>query len=591
MRSSDPAVPSSLTVITAWGALPLLLIACATNAPRRSAEVIAQDTPCDALYSASDKNIWAVVGRDDSTEDQRNALLKTESRNIKANRNSSCWTTSYEPHKSGSTATYLDYDLLYAEFDDQGLPTDVQARGIGFGKSEVYLIESTLSDLLKKADAEFGGINLVVFTYGWHGNAAADNNYSIEFRAILEKIGQQEAQSFAARKKLDFVHGGEKVQLHPRRTVGVEIAWRGDSFEHPALPFYPPSKNALNIWDRKNAAETVAKGSVHELLAFLHEFYLTNSCHDASPRREESSAQCDHVHMLTLGHSFGALVNFNTLISRVENGLNAGCGARAYAFGDLTVLLNPAFEGARYAPAFQSAMHHPQTFGPYPGGTEGSETCVSTAQASDQNHLNQDQPNATGVVDDEVQLPVLITLQSKGDSATGTFFPIFRYLTTLFSNTPYGDESRDERDAIGWIDTFRTHHLGLRIAGAGNACVIITSEPPWHCPNGWTHTMHPDAAVGVSSATEEGVYLASSGVTSGPRYPDYMPFWSVLVDSNIMRDHDDIWNPRIVSLIAGMFRDAFDQSDLIFYRRAARASGASSVRPTGAELESIPLPR
>ncbi len=567
-------------------ALLSMLTSCATNEPRRSAESIPQDTQCDALYAASDKNIWAVMSRDDSTEDQRTALLKSEGQAIRADAKSVCWTTSYERHKSPTPSDYPDYDLLYAEFDDQGLPTDVQARGIEFGKSEVYLIENTLSELLKKADAEFGGINLVVFTHGWHGNATADNDYSIEFRAILQKIGQQEAKSFASRKRLNFVHGGSKVEVKPRRTVGVEIAWRGDSFESPALPFYPPSRNALNIWDRKNAAETVAKGAVHELLAFLHEFYTANSCQDgtpdAPPQGAQKYAQCDHVHMLTLGHSFGALINFNTLISRVENGLSSGCGARVHVFGDLTILLNPAFEGARYAPAFRTAMHHPQTFGPYPGGSETSAGCVAAPAT-----VGQD----PGTQDEDVQLPVLITLQSQGDSATGTFFPIFRFFTTFFTNTRFDDETRDERDAVGWIDTYRTHHLGLRTAGIGNACVMNAPDPSWHCPNGWMHVSSAEAALGVSSATEEGVYLEWAGQAKGVKYPDYMPLWSVLVDANIMRDHDDIWNPRILNLIAEMFRDEFEQADSIFYHRAARASGAAIGRPTRAELEAIPLAR
>jgi len=40
-----------------------------------------------------------------------------------------------------------------------------------------------------------------------------------------------------------------------------------------------------------------------------------------------------------------------------------------------------------------------------------------------------------------------------------------------------------------------------------------------------------------------------------------MPLWTVSVDTSIMKDHDDFWNPQIVRLIALLFQDAYDQAD------------------------------
>ena len=66
----------------------------------------------------------------------------------------------------------------------------------------------------------------------------------------------------------------------------------------------------------------------------------------------------------------------------------------------------------------------------------------------------------------EVQLPSIVTLQSLGDTATGTFFPIFRALTTPFAQTLSDEEATGKDEALGWIPDFRTHMLTLIPAAA-----------------------------------------------------------------------------------------------------------------------------
>jgi hypothetical protein len=48
---------------------------------------------------------------------------------------------------------------------------------------------------------------------------------------------------------------------------------------------------------------------------------------------------------------------------------------------------------------------------------------------------------------------------------------------------------------------------------------------------------------------------------AGKTFPNYMPLWSVAVDTAIMKDHDDIWNPQIVKLISILFTDAYVQTE------------------------------
>ena len=51
--------------------------------------------------------------------------------------------------------------------------------------------------------------------------------------------------------------------------------------------------------------------------------------------------------------------------------------------------------------------------------------------------------------------------------------------------------------------------------------------------------------------------------TASEKLPSYIRLWSVAVSAQIMKDHDDFWNPRIVCLISVLFEDAYEQSERI----------------------------
>lgn len=373
------------------------LAGCASSGPHRTAEdkVIsaATDGRCEDLYSTTDHQIFEIATNFSKNNDDRTTFLDQMQKYIESTPENLriCWTTAYERHD--------DYDLLYAEFDDAGGPTDI-ARGVVYQQSELYLIEHFLLNALETEEKEGGGLNIILFSHGWHGNARADNDYSIEFKGVLQNITEREKKySFRAAHRSDF--------QKPRRTIGVEVSWRGDSLLTPAIPFLPESKNVLNVWDRKIASDTVARGAVQELFAFLNELYRENSCSQLGSAKESPTTTCDAVHLLTLGHSFGAQIDLHALLSRIESGLNVPSGCRVYGFGDLTILLNPAFEGARFRPIFNNAISRPVLRGPYLGDLSASSTCRGR---------KNDVPGA------EEQLPTLITLQSLGDTATGRSF-------------------------------------------------------------------------------------------------------------------------------------------------------------------------
>ncbi|MFX8696410.1 hypothetical protein ABTM58_20370, partial [Acinetobacter baumannii] len=52
----------------------------------------------------------------------------------------------------------------------------------------------------------------------------------------------------------------------------------------------------------------------------------------------------------------------------------------------------------------------------------------------------------------KAQMPVLVTLQSKGDWATHYAFPFARFFTGFFENTPTAGERDRSLQASGWIE-------------------------------------------------------------------------------------------------------------------------------------------
>jgi hypothetical protein len=540
------------------------LTGCAYSGPFRnaSAQFVGQqngDATCISLFKDSDSKIRGLANLVDVA---RNRQLQAISSRIKAQqqeqRTGNCWRSAYERHD--------DYDVYYAEFDDAGQAADVARNPTHpFENTELYLIEKSILTALNQDPN--AGLNIVVFTHGWHGNAGAEDSYSIEFKAVLESIYEREQLYVNAAATAP---GAPGAPARPRHTVlGIEVAWRGDSLK-TGLSLLDDT----NVWDRKSAAEVLSTGAVQELFAFLNQVYQDNSCHTAADGSGSVSlsapaahpvavnnaarmhARCNRVHLLSIGHSFGALINFRALTPRLESGLNVDACNRVYGFGDMTILLNPAFEGARYRALFKNAQNRPRLMGPYYGDTAGPA-----------DYVEKQFGNTCGWPADperrKVQIPSIVTLQSTGDWATGKVFPLFRHATTAFAKTLSEEEVVDKNRAIGWVPDFLTHKLTLlpnpsNDSGAtGDQCV---GDATSYCP------FPPNGKIAPVSDTAPGTALHPVQLSWAPQIqsgalPNYMPLWAVAVAPQIMKDHDDFWNPEVVRLISLLFFDAYEQTE------------------------------
>ncbi|OGW34254.1 MAG: hypothetical protein A2X58_03810 [Nitrospirae bacterium GWC2_56_14] len=374
------------------------------------------------------------------------------------------------------------YDLLFTEFDDQGWVQGTAGRK-GIARDHHDLLFRRLNDLLAKYQdhQQYQGLMLVVFVHGWHHNAEANDGNVREFRKLLGSLAQ-DAHLLAGKEK-------------GRRLVGLYVGWRGESVTFPGL-------NYLTFWDRKNTAERVSQGSVRELFAKLDVF------HDRSGDGHGSKG----VRMLTIGHSFGGLVTFEALSSeflrdaaRYQDEGEKDLRRRPLSrFGDLVIIVNPAFEGVRYEPIKVAGQRLPP--------------------------LAASQP------------PLAIIATSTADWATGMAFPVARFFNSLFESDPK-EERAANRKTVGHNDRYTTHRLSV--------CKTDDAE----CWNACAENEFAHMAVFSLKGVQPGEYLCNGlNLTTTKEWaPTGNPYWVVETTGDVIKDHYDMFNPYFISFVRQMY--------------------------------------
>src|SRR5215469_1242684 len=323
---------------------------------------------------------------------------------------------------------YGSFLMAFAEFDDQGWSYD--------GDRQLTAIRARLKNELRDPayiDADFV---VVLFVHGWHHNAR-DNDCNVqEARQMLRIASEQFDQA---------IKDGRFKRK--RRVFGIYVGWRGESVNAAGLRY-------STVMDRRDTAEKVAKGSVRQLLADLHEQQLIAQA--AASDRTDPADRAARMYTTVVGHSFGGLIVFNALSQQLTSDLTAvadvvctpgGVTGVTRAWPDVVVLINPAFEATRFEP------------------------------------LNRLADRAAGC-GYQAKHPLLMVITADNDRWTGGVFTTGRHLTTLFegydeSTSPSrAKESNANLRAIGFVDRYRTHRLCLRTVGAYTFATISPMLTP-----------------------------------------------------------------------------------------------------------------
>lgn len=389
--------------------------------------------------------------------------------------------------------TPVDYFLGFVEFDDQGWFHD---------PAQLQNIFQSLSEDHRATGNQY---LIVVYAHGWKHNAALDDADVGHFQNLLERLVLMERASFAAAQRSE-----KKEKTGARKVVGIYLGWRGASLTLPVL-------QNLTFWERKHAAERVGERSVKQALVDINQFKKRlNRCGTAAEcDGDDRPASANDTQLILMGHSFGGLVMYQALhtelLERARHIRKPSASEYGYdlakSFGDFVLLINPAFEGAAYEALFEAAH--------------------SRCYASEQR-------------------PVMAIATSEGDWATGTVFPIGRAYT-IFQSAPRDGERDTVFRAVGHLDRYRTHRLTQEPGPEGEE-TQPTEPSPAEAQTALQAIIDSNNEDGplLSPETKEKTYHRAKLTRYEKKQPDYLPYLVIQSDTNMIKDHNDIWNDNFI---------------------------------------------
>jgi hypothetical protein len=431
-----------------------------------------------------------------------------------------CQTGSIERHTIKADPP-IEYLLGVVEFDDQGSKYVPAQMDTLFAQLQV---QSATEDLC-----------LVVFVHGWENNASYNNGNVQAFRQLLEQLARTEGQHLPG------------AWNRPRKVVGIYAGWRGRSLDAGTL-------SAITFWNRKDAAQRVASGSIRELLGRARALRDTIDRTTWEGKLLPIGAlpppgqKLRSTRLLTIGHSFGGLIVYTALAQyftdrAAASGMATSLGATADAdkaiagYGDLVVLINPAVEAITWEPIRQLVEERPAS-----GYARG-------------------------------QRPVFVEVTSTADGATGIAFPLGRSLNTIAESFTSAEEKREATVALGHYEPFITHDLtsapdAITKQGAATALADLARATP-------AQATEADRALVLAECRDHAKFEAqwrrdgyllpgwnrrySAGAILSHRaasnYDANDPYWIVSTDKSVIDGHSDIDEPVFVDFVRQLYDD------------------------------------
>jgi hypothetical protein len=289
---------------------------------------------------------------------------------------------------------------------------------------------------------------VVFYVHGWKHSASNDDPDLISFKQLVGQLAN--------------ANTGKK------QVLGVYLSWNAKS-KVPPFNWFPFDN--LTFWSKQRIADRIAQSGVTTK--------IVSAIGSVMSTGDTAANQ-----FITIGHSFGARILFSATnqsfiydTQMAHPGYNGGVYKRIKGIANAVILLNPAFEAARY-------------------------TALAATTRADE-HFAED------------QLPLLLSISSTGDWATKITFPLSQLLS-FFRSAP-------EITTLGNYTEHQTHSLS---AAASSACGSPSSN----------------------DLSEKFIMKGLCLVRDDPprnrehiRHPRN-PFLVAQTTSEIVKDHNDIWN-------------------------------------------------
>jgi hypothetical protein len=231
---------------------------------------------------------------------------------------------------------------------------------------------------------------VVLYIHGWK-HRGEDDDYD-NFAGLIRRLANDSSNA-------------DKKQV-----LGVYVDWNATS-KVPPFNWFPFDN--LTFWWKQRIADRIAQSGVTTKIISTISSVMSKG--DSEGRHDPALNQ-----FITVGHSFGARILFSAtnqaLIYDTEKNHPASHGGSfrpISGIANMVILLNPAFEAARYT---------------------ALDSFIRT-----QEHFNND------------QLPLLLSVSSEDDWATQSFFPLGQWLDHF--------RSRPEITTLGNYREYQTHSL------------------------------------------------------------------------------------------------------------------------------------
>ncbi len=411
--------------------------------------------------------------------------------------------TSYPPYPPGQTARPAahtnaleltdDYLLGFVEFDDHGWLWDA---------NQMRRVVDRIADEDKSQ-----ALLIVVFAHGWKHNASWDDGNVASFRGVLKELHEVEV-------------AGAAPGSPPRKVVGLYLGWRGLSQQLPVL-------KEFTFWERKRTAHAVGQGAVSELMAELDKVRKRSR---AEHKDEEQQKKRQPTMLIVVGHSFGGALVYSGIAPLLQERLvdnldDAGHDRQPRGFGDLVVLINPAFEAARFE---------------------------ILKRTSDTLHYGTHQAASLAI------------FTSKADWATKIAFKIGRMISTIFEKNRDHTQYWANVTAVGHYTPYITHDLNAKKPTATNnpavkmtktqqnqQKIIQTRGQSAENVQKLRAQVHQNRAKPKESVTAEDSTFDFGASILVPRktHVAHDPIYVVSVDKRIIPSHDDIERPEFITFL------------------------------------------
>jgi hypothetical protein len=402
------------------------------------------------------------------------------------------------------------FDLSYIEFDEKGDYWD--RRQLGW----------TVQAIKRAAAAK--DMVLVVYVHGWQNDASDIRGHDVaKFHCLLEHLSEADEGR--------------------RRFFGVYIGWRGKSvpggdgvFREGSILdgiakgiFFVPHE--LSLYSRKNAATRVAGLPVTEAIF-----------QSVAATRKATRESGHQSRTILIGHSFGALLLEKALAQALAAEVISESSGEAFvAPADFVVLLNSAAESI-YAKEMIDMLRRRHTSRE---GVSGNEISAKH--------------------------PLIVSITSKADWATGMLFPIGTTLsnaTGLFRkyewDTRFGDSSHNvsQKEYFTHTPGHNERLISYRARTIQGPERNPTYRETDECESQMVVAFQRNLRERLTGPHGEIQFLTLSPAGEETKWqleaaiPQQLqtPYWIINVPKAIIRDHSDIFNENALAMMARLFR-------------------------------------